>query len=386
MGSKLGTLFARAGHEVVFSYARTMEKLNKLAHDAGRNARVGTPAEAAREAEALLLAVHWFRMQDLFKQAGDLSRKVIVTCSLPMNADDTGLVVAHTSSGAEERAKMLPNSRIVAAFHTVPSEVLFDVYEARGKRIRPSLVYCGDDHSAKAVAGELIRDVGFDPVDTGPLRVARYSEPFALCWWRKWRTREQPARNWRTVSTGLENRRPLNRGGMTALAGWQNFYVIVGSSAGALIGLQFVVLSLITSRRTPQTDLGAGHAFATPTIVHFAVVLGLSGILIAPWEGIDIAAVLWGLVGVGGIVYAVIVIRRMRGQTAYQPEFEDWLFHVLLPIAAYVTLAVSAYAAWSHSREALFAVGAAALLLLFVGIHNAWDAVTYHVFVRKPEG
>src|SRR5271157_2470798 len=102
MGGKLGTLFARAGHEVVFSYARSKEKLNQLARDAGRNARAGTPAEAAREADALLLAVHWSRMDDVSKQAGDLSGKVVVSCSLPMNADNTGLVVAHTSSGAEE--------------------------------------------------------------------------------------------------------------------------------------------------------------------------------------------------------------------------------------------------------------------------------------------
>lgn len=94
-------------------------------------------------------------------------------------------------------------------------------------------------------------------------------------------------------------------------------------------------------------------------------------------------AVLWGLGGLGGIVYAVIVIRRMRVQAAYQPEFEDWLFHVLLPIAAYVTLAVSGCAAPSHMHEALFGAGAAALLLLFIGIHNAWDAVTYHVFVKN---
>jgi hypothetical protein len=169
---------------------------------------------------------------------------------------------------------------------------------------------------------------------------------------------------------------------MTALAGWQNFYVIVGSSAGALIGLQFVVLSLI-SRPRAQVDAEAGGAFATPTIVHFGAVLGLSGILSAPWDGIGTAAVLWGLVGISGIVYAVIFTRRLRRQTAYRPEFEDWLFHVLLPIAAYATLAVSAYAARSHPREALFGVGAAALLLLFVGIHNAWDAVTYHVFFKR---
>jgi hypothetical protein len=172
---------------------------------------------------------------------------------------------------------------------------------------------------------------------------------------------------------------------MTALAGWQNFYVIVGSSAGALIGLQFVVLSLIAGRRTARPDAQAGGAFATPNIVHFGAVLGLSGILSAPWDGIGAAAVLWGLVGLSGVVYGAIVVRRLRVQTAYQPEFEDWLFHGLLPIAAYVTLAASAFAARSHLREALFGVGAAVLVLLFTGIHNAWDAVTYHVFVKTRE-
>ena len=87
--------------------------------------------------------------------------------------------------------------------------------------------------------------------------------------------------------------------------------------------------------------------------------------------------------GLTGVAYAVIVTRRMRRQTAYQPEFEDWLFHILLPFAVYVTLAVSAYAAGSHLYEALFGVGAAVLLLLFIGIHNAWDAVTYHLFFKK---
>ncbi len=180
MGGKLGTLFARAGHEVVFSYARSQKKLETLARDAGRNARAGTPAEAARKADALLLAVHWSRIADVLKQAGDLSGKVIVSCSLPMNAYNTGLVIAHTSSGAEELAKMIPQARVVCAFNTVPSEVLFGVYEAKSKARRPSLVYCGDDKGANAIAAELIRDVGFDPVDAGSLQVARYTEPFAL--------------------------------------------------------------------------------------------------------------------------------------------------------------------------------------------------------------
>src|SRR5256884_5412877 len=180
MGGKLGTLFARAGHEVVFSYARTKEKLQKLARDAKGKARAGTPREAAKDADALLLAVHWSRVDDVLQQAGDLSGKVIVTCSLPMNADDTGLVIAHTSSGAEELAKRVRKARVVSAFGTVPSEVLFGVFAARRKARRPSLVYCGDDTRSKKVAAGLIRDGGFDPVDAGPLRIARYTEPFTL--------------------------------------------------------------------------------------------------------------------------------------------------------------------------------------------------------------
>jgi len=180
MGGKLGTIFARAGHEVVFSYARSEKKLEKLARDAGGKARAGTPAEAVQQADALLLAVHWSRVDDVLKQAGDLAGKIVVSCSLPMNDDDTALVVTHTSSGAEKLAKRIPKARVVSAFNTVPSEVLFGVYEARRKATRPSLVYCGDDSRSKRVAAELIRDVGFDPVDAGPLRIARYTEPFAL--------------------------------------------------------------------------------------------------------------------------------------------------------------------------------------------------------------
>jgi 8-hydroxy-5-deazaflavin:NADPH oxidoreductase len=180
MGSKLGTLFARAGHDVVFSYARSEQKLKRLAREAKGNARAGTPADAVRDADALLLAVHWSRVDDILQQSGDLSGKILLTCSLPMNARDTELVVSHTSSGAEELAKKARRAKVVSAFGTVPSEVFFGVFDARRRKNRPSLVYCGDDKRAKRVAATLIRDVGFDPVDAGALRVARYMEPFAL--------------------------------------------------------------------------------------------------------------------------------------------------------------------------------------------------------------
>jgi hypothetical protein len=170
---------------------------------------------------------------------------------------------------------------------------------------------------------------------------------------------------------------------MSPMSGWENFYVIVGSSAGALIGLQFVVMTLIAGRSVTRGEEQAGDAFSTPSVVHFGVVLLLSAIISAPWDGIGIVVVLWGLVGLSGIAYSAVIARRMRAQTVYKPVFEDWLFHVLLPIAAYAILAGSAFAARSSARTALFLVGAAALLLLFVGIHNAWDTVMHLVFVEK---
>jgi 8-hydroxy-5-deazaflavin:NADPH oxidoreductase len=180
MGGKLGTLFARTGHDVVFSYARTPEKLEKLARDAGGNAQAGTPKQAVQNADALLLAVHWSRLDDVLKQTGSLAGTVILTCSLPMNRADTELVVAHTSSGAEELAKRTRGAAVVSAFGSVPSEVLFPVFEARSTGPGPDLLYCGDDDEAKEVAAQLIRDVGFEPADVGPLASARYIEPFTM--------------------------------------------------------------------------------------------------------------------------------------------------------------------------------------------------------------
>ena len=116
--------------------------------------------------------------------------------------------------------------------------------------------------------------------------------------------------------------------------------------------------------------------------MHFGAALLLAAILSAPWHGIGTPAVLLCLLGLGGIVYEIVVDRLMRAQTAYQPELEDWLFHVLLPFAAYATLAGSVYPVHSNVGGALLGVGAAALLLLFIGIHNAWDGVTYHVFCQ----
>jgi hypothetical protein len=170
---------------------------------------------------------------------------------------------------------------------------------------------------------------------------------------------------------------------MSQFAEWESFYLIVGAAAGALIGLQFVVITLIAENPPPRAA-EVGAAFATPTIVHFSAALLLSALVCAPWHAITVVACLWGVIGLSGVAYVAVIARRMRMQEVYRPEYEDWLFHALLPVVAYATLALSAFEASSHTREALFGVGAAALLLLFIGIHIAWDNVSYHVLVKRP--
>src|SRR5436853_7495085 len=110
---------------------------------------------------------------------------------------------------------------------------------------------------------------------------------------------------------------------------WESFYVIVGAAAGALIGLQFVVMTLLADRpRLASPEAGA--AFATPNVVHFSAALLLSALMRVPWHGIEPAALAWGLVGFAGLIYLVIVIRRMRSQRSYKPDREDWTYHVVL--------------------------------------------------------
>jgi len=166
-----------------------------------------------------------------------------------------------------------------------------------------------------------------------------------------------------------------------ALAGWESYYVIVGSSAAALTGLQFVVIAVVAdvSQRASDDQIGA---FATPSIVHFCVALLTSAALSAPWRRLESAAIVLGIVGLAGLLYAAIVIRRARRQAGYAPVFEDWLWHAALPIVAYGLMFTGALALVSHEHEALFLVGASTLLLVFIGIHNAWDTVTWIALSR----
>jgi hypothetical protein len=163
---------------------------------------------------------------------------------------------------------------------------------------------------------------------------------------------------------------------MDLLGRWESFYVIVGSSGAALTGLQFVVVALVVDVR-PTRTLDELDAFGTPTIVHFSAVLLIAALLSAPWTSTTIPSVLLGLVGAAGAAYVLVVARRARRQRGYVPVLEDWVYHVMLPLASYAAVALAALSLGSHAAGALFAIGATTLMLLFVGIHNAWDAVTY---------
>ena len=167
---------------------------------------------------------------------------------------------------------------------------------------------------------------------------------------------------------------------------WENFYVIVGSSAAALTGLQFVVIALVADSHTRSTPETIG-AFATPTIVHFCATLFISAMLSTPWRTLTNVSVILGATGIFGIVYSIVVLLRARRQDGYKPVFEDWLWHFGLPFAAYATLLVAALTLVRHEVDSPFAIAATALLLLFVGIHNAWDSVTFIVMresTHKP--
>ncbi|HEV8579919.1 MAG TPA: hypothetical protein VGX68_12655 [Thermoanaerobaculia bacterium] len=160
------------------------------------------------------------------------------------------------------------------------------------------------------------------------------------------------------------------------LTRWESFYVIVGSSAAALTGLQFVVIVLAAELNALAGDQAAS-AFGTPTVVHFCAALLLSAILSAPWVELSNVAVVLGACGVAGIVYVMMAVRVMRRQTGYQPVLEDWVWHAALPFVAYVSLLVTAVLLPGRPAASLFGIGAVTLLLLFIGIHNAWDSVTY---------
>jgi hypothetical protein len=168
-----------------------------------------------------------------------------------------------------------------------------------------------------------------------------------------------------------------------ALSSWESFYVIVGSSAGALIGLQFVVITLLADRRS-LARAGALSAFGTPTVVHFTGALLVSAIMSAPWPSLVTLSIPLGICGVGGLAYSAIVIRRARRQTDYAPVWQDWLWFAALPCVSYALLTAADALLRIHFRFALFAIAIAALVLLLVGIHNAWDSIL-HIVISSAD-
>lgn len=168
------------------------------------------------------------------------------------------------------------------------------------------------------------------------------------------------------------------------LAGWDNFYVIVGSSAAALTGLQFVVITLIGTEQALKTGGTEIGVFATPTVLHFCSVLVVACILSSPWRDVGNAAIALGIYGGFGIFYCGVVISRARQRMLYKPVVEDWIFHLVLPFVVYATVLVSALV-MPRNRSALFFIAGATLLLLLVGIRNAWDSITYIAIDRRKQ-
>jgi hypothetical protein len=169
---------------------------------------------------------------------------------------------------------------------------------------------------------------------------------------------------------------------MSPLSAWESFYVIVGSAAAALTGLQFVVIALIAESRI-QASSPEIAAFGTPTVVHFCVALFVSATLSAPWPSLLGAGLAVAGCGITGAAYAIVVARRARRQKGYKPVFEDWLWHVALPLVAYMALVLAGTLLRRAPTPSLFVTGATALLLVYIGIHNAWDTVIYVTLNRE---
>ncbi|HEX5282888.1 MAG TPA: hypothetical protein VFW30_02125 [Bryocella sp.] len=169
------------------------------------------------------------------------------------------------------------------------------------------------------------------------------------------------------------------------LTPWQNFYVIVGSAAGALIGLQFVVMALMANMPVMENESQAVAAFSTPSVVNFGVVLALAAVEVMPWRRLAPVSILWAVAGILGIVYTSITARRFQTQRAYTPVLVDWIYRIILPYLGYSCLATAALLVRPHPTAALFDVAAVTLLLLFVGIHDAWDNATFLVFYKRGE-
>lgn len=178
MGSGLGKIWAQKGHRVTFSFSRDMQKLKKFA-DSLPNAQAATPAEAVKQSDVVLLSVRWPNVEEAIGAAGTLEGKIVIDCTNPIKPDLSGLEIGHTTSAAEKIAEMSKGASVVKAFNTAFSEIYHSRSRLSGTRIT-TMFYCGEDTKAKETVAQLIREVGFEPIDCGPLIIARYLEPLAM--------------------------------------------------------------------------------------------------------------------------------------------------------------------------------------------------------------
>jgi hypothetical protein len=163
---------------------------------------------------------------------------------------------------------------------------------------------------------------------------------------------------------------------MAILEPWSNFYVMTGSAAAGLTGLMFVVITLVTGERARRSPDGI-KTFSTPTVAHFGVALLVSAIALAPWRRLLYPEIIFALCGVCGLAYIVHLMRRARRLSEYTPDAEDWTWYTALPLLAYAAILASAILLIKRPGDGLFADAAGVMLLIFIGIHNAWDIVTY---------
>lgn len=169
------------------------------------------------------------------------------------------------------------------------------------------------------------------------------------------------------------------------LAPWSNFYMLTGSAAAALTGLMFVVITLIFGETRLKPTLDGIGTFSTPTVLHFCNALFVSAMLVAPWHTIVIVEPLVGLIGLGGVLYVCRLVFRQLRLTSYRPDLEDWTWFTFAPFVAYAAILAGAMLLHVLPAKALFVIGGAVVLLLFIGIRNSWDVVTY-MATGAPDG
>lgn len=178
MGTGMGKFWAKNGHQLMFSYSRSADKLNAAAAAVSADSLTGTPAEAVQFADVVVLSVAWAAVADALQQAGSLEGKILFSCVNALLPDMSGLAVGTTTSAAEEIAKLAPGARVVEAM-----PLFAEVLHSPSRQFReqtPSVFFCGDDAAANAIVADLLRETECEPIDAGPLRNARYIEPAGM--------------------------------------------------------------------------------------------------------------------------------------------------------------------------------------------------------------